>query len=103
MIHSTVPPGQVNRAIQHQTVDEFWYVLEGHGQIWRKDQTEERIVDLVPGLTIDIPVRTKFQYRNIGTTDLVFICVTMPPWTGSHEAVPVEGTWTPTVGQDTST
>src|SRR5678815_5786018 len=26
MIHSTVPPGQVNRATVHATVSEFWYV-----------------------------------------------------------------------------
>lgn len=31
MIHSTVPPHQVNRATIHATVTEFWYVLEGHG------------------------------------------------------------------------
>jgi mannose-6-phosphate isomerase-like protein (cupin superfamily) len=28
MIHSTVPPHQVNRATVHATVSEFWYVLE---------------------------------------------------------------------------
>ena len=27
MIHSTVPPGQVNRATVHATVSEFWHVL----------------------------------------------------------------------------
>ena len=48
MIHSTVPPGQINRATIHSTVSEFWYVLEGIGQIWRKDGTEERVTSLVP-------------------------------------------------------
>lgn len=33
MIHSTVPPGQVNRATVHATVSEFWHVLSGEGQI----------------------------------------------------------------------
>src|SRR5678809_234138 len=37
MIHSTVPPHQVNKATVHATVSEFWYVLEGHGEIWRDD------------------------------------------------------------------
>ena len=37
MIHSTVPPGQVNRATIHSTVSEFWHVVSGHGQIWRRD------------------------------------------------------------------
>jgi hypothetical protein len=31
MIHSTVPPEQVNRATVHATVSEFWYVLSGPG------------------------------------------------------------------------
>jgi mannose-6-phosphate isomerase-like protein (cupin superfamily) len=39
MIHSTVPPGQVNRATVHVTVSEFWHVLSGEGQIWRRDGT----------------------------------------------------------------
>jgi mannose-6-phosphate isomerase-like protein (cupin superfamily) len=38
MIHSTVPPRQVNRATVHATVNEFWYVLEGRGEIWRDNQ-----------------------------------------------------------------
>ena len=91
MIHSTVPAGQINRAMVHKTVSEFWHVLEGHGQIWRDDGNDERVVDLLPGVTIDIPVGTKFQYRNVGTEDLKFICVTMPPWIGDEEATPVEG------------
>jgi mannose-6-phosphate isomerase-like protein (cupin superfamily) len=38
MIHSTVPPGQVNRATVHATVSEFWHVLSGEGQIWRRGE-----------------------------------------------------------------
>ena len=98
MIHSTVPPGQINRATVHQTVSEFWYVLEGVGEIWRRDGAGERITRLVPGLSIDIPVGTAFQYRNVGTEELKFICITMPPWPGNHEASHLEGAWTPTVG-----
>ena len=35
MIHSTVPPRQVNPATVHATVNEFWYILERRGEIWR--------------------------------------------------------------------
>ena len=45
MIHSTVPPHQINKATVHATVSEFWYVLEGNGQIWRDDGVESCIVD----------------------------------------------------------
>ncbi|WP_347313400.1 cupin domain-containing protein [Defluviimonas sp. SAOS-178_SWC] len=97
MIHSTVPPGQINRATVHRTVSEFWYVLEGHGEIWRRNGAEEKITCLVPGVSIDIPVGTVFQYRNIGTEPLKFICITMPPWPGDHEASHLRGAWSPTV------
>jgi len=97
MIHSTVPPGQINRATVHATVSEFWYVLEGHGEIWRDDGVERGVTALVPGTSIDIPVGTAFQYRNVSNVDLTFICITMPPWPGDSEATFVAGKWPPTV------
>ena len=97
MIHSTVPPGQINRATIHATVGEFWHVLQGEGEIWRRDADEERITRLAPGVSIDIPVGTAFQYRNTGDQDLTFLCVSMPPWPGDHEASHIEGAWEPTV------
>ncbi len=97
MIHSTVPPRQINRATVHTTVSEFWYVLEGHGEIWRDDDKESNITVLVPGTSIDIPVGTAFQYRNVSTIELKFICITMPPWPGESEATYVEGIWQPTI------
>ena len=95
MIHSTVPPDQVNRATVHATVSEFWHVLSGKGRIWRRDATGEETVVLERGVTIDIPVGTAFQYRCDGDEPLRFLCVSMPPWPGAHEATFVEGPWTP--------
>ena len=86
MIHSTVPPGQINRATVHATVSEFWHVLGGHGEIWRKDAREERVTALLPGVSIDIPVGTAFQYRCVGDVPLQFLCISMPPWPGDQEA-----------------
>ncbi|MBN1563040.1 MAG: cupin domain-containing protein [Anaerolineae bacterium] len=97
MIHSTVPSQQINKAVVHATVSEFWYVLAGHGEIWRDNGVTSSIADLVPGVAIDIPVGTKFQYRNVADEDLKFICITMPPWTGDSEATYIEGVWQPTV------
>lgn len=95
MIHSTVPPGQVNRATRHKTVSEFWHVLDGEGEIWRSDGTDQSVVKLVAGVSIDISVGTAFQYRNVGTEPLTFICISMPPWPGDEEAEAVEGPWHP--------
>jgi mannose-6-phosphate isomerase-like protein (cupin superfamily) len=97
LMHSTVPAHQINRAIVHATVSEFWYVLEGHGEIWRDDGHESAITPLVPGTAVDIPVGTAFQYRNVADVALKFICVTMPRWPGDSEATYIEGAWKPTV------
>lgn len=99
MIHSTVAPGQVNRATVHETVNEFWHVLSGEGQMWRRDATGEATTVLEAGLTIDIPVGTAFQYRCTGAAPLQFLCVSMPPWPGDHEATVIEGPWAPTAPQ----
>lgn len=97
MIHSTVPPHQTNRATVHSTVSEFWYVLEGRGEIWRNDEVDSNVTDLVPGTSVDIPVGTSFQYRNVSNQDLKFICIAMPPWPGESEATYVDGIWEPTI------
>ena len=97
MIHSSVPPHQTNRATVHSTVSEFWFVLEGRGEIWRSDGVEESVTELIPGTSVDIPVGTAFQYRNVSEHELKFICISMPPWPGDREAKFVKGAWEPTV------
>src|SRR6187397_3145784 len=90
MIHSTVPPGQVNRATVHATVSEFWYVLSGEGQIWRRDDAGEETTVLETGVSIDIPVGTAFQYRCTGVEPLQFVCVSFPRWPGATEATVID-------------
>jgi mannose-6-phosphate isomerase-like protein (cupin superfamily) len=102
LIHSTVPPGQVNRATVHATVSEFWYVLSGRGEIWRRDESTEEFTPLEPGTCIDIPVGTAFQYRCRGSEPLRFLCFDMPPWPGENEATFLDGPWAPNApGSDT--
>lgn len=96
MIHATVPPGQVNRATVHATVSEFWHVLSGRGEIWRRDGDAEDVTDLTPGVSLNITAGTFFQYRCSGAEALRFVCVTMPSWPGDAEATIVEGPWLPT-------
>ena len=97
MIHGTVPPHQINKATVHATVSEFWYILEGYGEIWRDNGNVSGVTALAPGTSIDIPVGTAFQYRNVSDGDLKFICVAMPPWPGDSEATFVDGKWVPTI------
>jgi mannose-6-phosphate isomerase-like protein (cupin superfamily) len=96
MIHARVPPGQVNRATVHATVSEFWHVLSGEGLIWRRDGAGESTTVLAPGVSIDIPVGTAFQYRCTSVDTLQFLCISMPRWPGDAEATVMEGPWIPT-------
>jgi len=101
MIHSTVPPGMIGRACRFRTIEEFWYVLSGEGEIWRSaSDGRESVTRLVPGVCVDIPLGTTFQYRCTGSAPLVFTCTALPPWPGDDEAVIVDGPWTPVLGTE---
>lgn len=97
MAHFRLAPGEVATAIRHRTVEEIWYVLAGSGEMWRAEGEREEVVPLLPGTCLTIPVGTRFQFRSLGDAPLDAVAVTMPPWPGEGEAVPVEGPWRPTV------
>ncbi|WP_299005768.1 cupin domain-containing protein [uncultured Shewanella sp.] len=98
MIHCTLPPFQVNKAVIHATVNEFWYVLSGHGEIWRDNGIDSSVTKLSAGMSINILPDTVFQYRSVSDEALTFICITMPPWPSDTEASFVDkGKWVPTV------
>lgn len=93
--HCTLRNNKISKAVRHKTVSEFWHILSGKGSIWRRNKTGESITPLETGITIDIPLGTDFQYRS-SDSDLVFICITMPPWPGLDEVTYVEkSAWEP--------
>jgi mannose-6-phosphate isomerase-like protein (cupin superfamily) len=96
MCHCTLPPGKVSSAVKHQTVEEIWYFIEGHGQVWRKLGEQESETDVCAGVSLTIPVSTHFQFRNPGPEPLRFLIATMLPWPGPEEAVPVQNHWSNT-------
>ena len=93
LVHCLLPPGATSRAVAHATVEEVWYVAQGHGEVWRADETGESVVDVAPGVALSIETGCRFQFRNIGDDDLCILIVTMPPWPGAHEARPSPGRW----------
>lgn len=93
MAEFRLPPGGVAAAIAHRTVSEVWFVLAGQGRIWRADQEREEILALEAGQSLTIPLGTRFQFRNDGAEPLRILGVTMPPWPGPDEALPVAGPW----------
>ncbi len=92
--HCTLPQGMTSTAVTHKTVDEIWYVLSGQGEMWRKNQEQEEVITMKPGLCISIPLGTTFQFRNVGPGPLATLITTMPPWPGKDEAVVVPNHWT---------
>lgn len=97
MAHFTLPPAAVSLAVAHRTIEEVWYVLSGRGRMWRRLDGREEIVELAPGVSLTLPVGTRFQFRCDGAEPLTALGVAMPPWPGEDEAYPVEGAWVPTV------
>jgi len=93
--HFELSAGKTSRAVVHKTVEEIWYVVSGSGEIWRKQGEREETVPLHPGVCITIPLGTHFQFRAALASSVAAIGVTMPPWPGEGEAVPVSGPWQP--------
>ncbi len=99
LAHFELPAGCVARAVVHRTVEELWYVVQGRGEMWRSQDGREEVVALVPGVSLSIPVGTRFQFRAAADEGVCAVGVTMPPWPGDEEAAVVTGRWTPTLPQ----
>jgi mannose-6-phosphate isomerase-like protein (cupin superfamily) len=98
MAQFTLAPGGVSVPVRHRTVSELWYVVAGHGEMWRRQGDHEAVVPLGPGTSLSIPVGTDFQFRAAGEEPLEAVGVTMPAWPGSGEAeILPSGAWPPTV------
>ena len=102
LVHCTLPPGATSLAVAHKSVEEIWYVLQGSGQLWRKQGNREEMVGLQPGVCVMIPTRTHFQFRSSSDEPLSLILSTMPVWTGEHEAERVPDHWPVTRKEGTS-
>ena len=97
MAHFTLPAHEIAVAVQHRTVNEYWYVTGGRGRMWRKDAENVEVVGLEPGVSLSIPLGTAFQFRNDGDEPLTVVGFDAPPWPGDDEAFIVAGEWEPTV------
>lgn len=89
----TLAPGATSSAVRHATVDEVWYVLSGHGEIWRSQNEDSEVVTARAGTCLTIPVGVSFQFRSIGASPVEILIGTFPRWPGPAEAVPVSGRW----------
>ena len=97
MAHFELAAGQTARAVAHRSVEEIWYVIAGHGEMWRRAGEREEVTELKPGVCLTIPLGTHFQFRAAADQSVAAVAITMPPWPGPDEAVWVPGPWTPSV------
>jgi len=97
LAHFELAANQASRAVTHRTVEEIWYFLSGRGEMWRSQGGRSEIIDVYPGVCLTIPLGTHFQFRSFGGDPLAAVGVTMPPWPGDGEAIPIAGEWQPTV------
>src|SRR5437016_2134647 len=93
MAHFELPGGRNSIAVAHRTVEEIWYFLGGAGEMWRRQNDREEIVEISAGVCVTIPIGTRFQFRSLSDAPLTAIAITMPPWRGMDEAYEVEGKW----------
>ena len=47
MAHFQLAAGRISRAVTHRTIEEIWFVVSGHGRMWRRQGEREEIVELV--------------------------------------------------------
>jgi len=99
--HFKLPPGETSFPVAHKTIEEIWFFLSGRGEMWRKLESQEEIVDVEPGVCITIPVGTHFQFRSFEGDSLTAVGVTMPPWPGEDESYDVDGNadWNTTISR----
>jgi mannose-6-phosphate isomerase-like protein (cupin superfamily) len=99
LAHCTLHAGHCSVPVEHRTIHEIWFVVEGFGELWRRTPSAiETVAPLWPGTSVDIPPRTAFQFRSTGAGPLRLVLLTMPRWPGPGEAVPATpGRWAPTL------
>jgi mannose-6-phosphate isomerase-like protein (cupin superfamily) len=86
LCHCTMGPNKTSVAVRHKTVNEIWYCLSGEGEINQKRNEVSETRKFSRGDSFTIPVGNSFQFRNIGSTNLCILILTIPKWPGDQEA-----------------
>jgi len=93
LVHCRLPAGATAKVVTHRTVEEVWHLIAGRGELWRARGERTDVTALVPGVSVAIPLGTRFQFRNTGSGPLDIVIVTLPPWPGADEAIRVADHW----------
>jgi len=79
--HAIVPAGEASLPHLLETSMELYYILSGCGEMHIDDETSQ----VHEGQIVLIPPKARQYIRNIGTGDLVFLCIVAPKWQADDE------------------
>lgn len=82
LAHAVVRPGQRTKSHAMKT-SEVYYILEGKGRMY----INQEVAEVEAGCAIDIPPQAVQSIENIGSDDLVFLCIVDPAWCHEDEIV----------------
>ncbi len=83
LAHAMVKPGQSSLPHKLKT-SEVYYILDGQGIMHVDDDSAE----VHSGQAVYIPPNFTQYIKNIGTSDLEFLCIVDPAWRPEDEEVP---------------
>ena len=82
LAHAVIAPGQ--SSLRHKISNgEVYYIIEGRGEMHVDDESAV----LESGDLVEIPSGAVQWLRNLGETDLVFLCIVDPAWRSEDEEI----------------
>jgi mannose-6-phosphate isomerase-like protein (cupin superfamily) len=82
LAHAIVRPGQTTTLHSLKT-SELYYIMDGEGMMHINEESSK----VSPGAAIYIPPGSRQYIRNIGKTNLVFLCIVDPAWRPEDEEI----------------
>lgn len=82
LAYAKIKQEEVTRPHRLKT-SEVYYILEGKGIMHIDDESQE----VHPGCAIYIPPHSRQYIKNVGSSDLNFVCIVDPAWRPEDEAI----------------
>ena len=81
-----IKPGQAPSYQYHFKREEVWVVVQGKGEL----KLNDKIIPVITGQIIHIPVKAKHQIKNNSNKDLIFIEVQLGEYVGEDDIIRLE-------------
>ena len=90
--HAQVASRSTSSSAFLDSMTEFFYVLDGEGQLWRQFGKDEEVIELKQGRCVSIPAKVHYQFQ-CTTPPLSFLVVVAPRWDVKSWHEVSEGYW----------